>query len=56
VAGLLVWVLHFGLVYAASAIACARGSAGADVSDLPAVTLLVLGMTALALLAVAALG
>jgi hypothetical protein len=52
VAGLLIWALHFGLVYAANAIACARGLAGAAWFGLPALTLVVLGITALALAAV----
>ncbi|MFO1039656.1 MAG: hypothetical protein U1E45_22660 [Geminicoccaceae bacterium] len=53
VAGLLVWALHFGLVYVANAVACERGLAGLRLAGLPALMMVVLGLTALALAAVA---
>jgi hypothetical protein len=53
VAGTLVWAAHFGAVYAATAVACARGLAGRDLLGLPLVPAMVLGATALALAAVA---
>ena len=46
--GLLLWALHFGLVYAAHAIACERGLAGHRLLGLPLVPALVLAATALA--------
>jgi hypothetical protein len=51
-AGMLVWAAHFGLVYAANAVACARGFAGRALLGLPLVPVLVMGATALALTAV----
>ena len=50
-AGLLIWALHFTLVYAANAIACERELAGARLFGLPALPSVVLGVTALALAA-----
>ncbi|MBL6455270.1 hypothetical protein JMJ55_08050 [Belnapia sp. T6] len=55
-AGLIVWAAHFGLIYGANAVACARGLAGGRWLGLPLVPALVLGLTALALLAVAVIG
>lgn len=56
VAGLVVWAVHFGVVYGASAIACERGLAGRTLLGQPLVPALVLGATALALAAVALVG
>ncbi len=53
--GLLVWAAHFGAVYVLNAIACERGLAGLRVLGLPLVPAGVLGLTAIALLAVGAL-
>jgi hypothetical protein len=52
VAGMLVWAVHFGVVYAATAVACARGHSGRDLLGLPLVPAMVLGATALALAAI----
>lgn len=51
-AGMLVWAIHFGAVYVATAIACARGFAELVVAGLPLIPAMVLGATALALAAV----
>lgn len=53
---LLVWAAHFGAVYVANAIACERGLARLAVAGLPLVPVAVLGLTALALGAVALIG
>ena len=56
VAGMLIWAVHFGLVYGANAVACARGFAGGELLGLPLVPALVLGATAVALAAVGWIG
>jgi hypothetical protein len=55
-AGLLIWALHFGLVYAANAVACERDLVGARIAGLPLLSVVVLGATALALAAVGVIG
>ncbi len=52
-AGLLIWALHFGAIYAFQALACARGFAG-EVAGAGIVTVFVVAATVLALLAAAA--
>jgi hypothetical protein len=55
-AGLLIWALHFALVYAANAVACERDLVGARIAGLPLLSVVVLGATALALAAVGVIG
>lgn len=52
-AALIVWALHFTVVYAVNAYVCARGLAEARLFGLPASPALATAATALALLAVA---
>jgi hypothetical protein len=56
IAGLIIWAVHFGVVYVANAIACERGLVGQSLLGLPLVPVLVLGATVLALAAVALVG
>ena len=56
VSAMIVWAAHFLAVYAAQATACARGAAGEELFGQPLVPALVLGLTAVSLLAVAAIG
>ena len=53
-AGLLIWALHFGAIYAFQALACARGFAGREVAGTGIVTAFIIAATVLALLAAAA--
>jgi hypothetical protein len=53
VAGLVVWAVHFGVVYGANAVACERELTGRTLLGQPLVPALVLGATALALAALA---
>jgi hypothetical protein len=53
-AGLLIWSLHFGAIYAFQALACARGFAGREVAGVDIVTAFIAAVTLLALLAAAA--
>lgn len=55
-AGLIIWAGHFGLVYMATAIVCERSLTGRMVLGQPLIPVLVLGATALALVAVAIIG
>jgi hypothetical protein len=55
-AGLIVWALHFGAVYLANAIACARELAGHRLFGQPLVPVLILAATALALLLLFGIG
>jgi hypothetical protein len=56
IAGLVVWAVHFGVVYGANAVACERGLEGRALLGHPLVPAVVLGATALALAAVALVG
>ncbi|MBU8536586.1 hypothetical protein [Falsiroseomonas tokyonensis] len=56
IAGLIVWAAHFLLVYGAQATVCWRGLAGATLWGQPLVPAIVLGLTALGLVAVALIG
>ncbi|PWS35471.1 hypothetical protein DFH01_17840 [Falsiroseomonas bella] len=56
VAALLVWAVHFLAIYGAQATACIRAAPDAELFGQPLVPALVLGLTAVALLAVAAIG
>lgn len=49
--GLVVWAAHFGVSYAANALACARGFADARLLGQPLVPAVIMGLTAVALLA-----
>jgi hypothetical protein len=51
VAGLIVWAVHFGAIYAITAYACARGLQATRVLGLGLIPAGVLGATALALVA-----
>lgn len=51
--GLLIWAVHFAVLYAINALACARGFAGREVFGIGVVTF---GIGAATLVAVAALG
>ncbi len=56
VASMLVWAVHFLVVYGAQATACARGLAGASLLGLPLIPAMVLGLTLLALAAITWIG
>lgn len=56
VAAMMVWAAHFLVVYGAQATACARGMAGATLFGQPFVQAMVLGITAISLVAVAIIG
>jgi hypothetical protein len=56
VSALLVWAAHFLAIYGAQATACIRAAPDAVLFGQPLVPALVLGLTAIALLAVAAIG
>jgi amino acid transporter len=56
VAALLVWAVHFLAIYGAQATACVRAAPDTELFGQPLVPTLVLGLTAVALLAVAAVG
>jgi hypothetical protein len=56
ISAMLVWAAHFLLVYGAQATACARGATGATLFGQPLVPALVLGLTAVSLLAVGVIG
>jgi hypothetical protein len=51
--GLAIWAAHFGTIYAANALACARGLAGTRLLGLPVVPVVVSALTLLALAALA---
>lgn len=55
-AGMIIWAVHFLVVYVATAIVCARGLADRTLLGWPLAPALVLGATALALLAVGVVG
>ena len=52
IAGSLVWAMHFGVVYATTAIICARGQAERLLLGWPVLPVLVLGATGVALAAI----
>lgn len=49
IAGLIIWAVHFGVVYVANAIACERGLAGRSLLGQPLVPVMVLAATTVAL-------
>ena len=49
--GLIIWAIHFGIIYAFNSLACARRFAGRDVFGLDVVPAFVIGTTILALVA-----
>lgn len=48
---LVLWALHFSLIYMVTAVACARGLSTHRLAGLPTLPLLIMGASALALLA-----
>ncbi|MGE0370678.1 MAG: hypothetical protein AB7Q01_02185 [Gammaproteobacteria bacterium] len=54
--GLIVWAIHFGVVYTMTAIACERGFAGNRLLGLPLIPVLVIGATIVGIGAVALIG
>jgi hypothetical protein len=56
ISAMMVWAVHFLVVYGAQATACVRLGSGRSLFGMPFVPAMVLGLTALALLVVAVIG